>query len=138
MRRLFLSTPGGSLRGKKFSRGFTLLEVVITVALLAAVTLSGMLLIVPVARQARIRREVQFANSAARRMLEKIQAAPFSEILTLYPASYVEPIVDLPGGVLGITYVDPTTDPLEIQASLTWQSPEMGTMQRTFNTLRTE
>ncbi|HVR73156.1 MAG TPA: type II secretion system protein, partial [Planctomycetota bacterium] len=131
MRGLFMSTPGGRLRGNKFSRGFTLLEVVITVALLASVTLSGMLLIVPVARQARIRREVQIANTAARRMLEKVQAAPFSEILTLYPTSYVESITDLPGGTLSITYVDPAADPLEIQASLTWESAEMGTMQRT-------
>ena len=119
-------------------QGFSLLEVSITIAILLSATLAAILLLVPVARQARLRREVETANSAAKRILERIQATPYKDIVTLYPQSYSEVITGLNAGSITITYVDPAADPLLIQADLTWNDPESGTLQRTFNTVRTE
>ena len=125
---------------KRTSRrqGFSLLEVSITIAILLATTLTATLLLVPIARQSRLRREVEVANTSAKRVLERIQATPFKDILKVYPQSYSETIAGLGAGTITITYADPTADPLLIQADLTWNNPEAGTMQRTFNTVRTE
>lgn len=118
--------------------GFSLLELVITVAVLASVTLAAALVVVPIARESRLRREVETANTAAQRVLEKIQATAFNEIVTTYAQGHVEPIAGLTGGSLRVTYADTTADPLEIQVDLIWNSPEAGTISRTFRTLRTE
>lgn len=110
----------------------------IAVGILAAVTLVAALVVVPVARESRLRREVGTASTASRRVLEKIQATSFSSIVSTYPPGHVEPIPGLNAGRLTISYVDPTADPLEIQVDLSWDSPEVGAMARTFNTMRTE
>ncbi len=110
----------------------------ITVALLATVTLAAALVVVPVARESRLRREVEAASTAARRVLEKIQATSFNSIVTTYPQGYVEAIPGLNAGSLRIVYADPAADPLQIQVDLAWNSPEAGTITRTFQTLRTE
>ncbi|MBI4606504.1 MAG: hypothetical protein HY721_31450 [Planctomycetes bacterium] len=120
------------------STGLTLLEVVISAAILASATLAAAILLVPIASQARLRREVQAANAAAKVVLEKIQAVPFNEIVVEYPQGKTVPIPDLPSGSLSVSYVDPTADPLLVQVDLSWDSAEGGTFQRTFNTVRTE
>lgn len=120
------------------SGGFSLLELSITIAILLSATLAAMLLLVPVARQTRLRREVETANSAAQRVLERIQATPFKDILKVYPQSHSEAIPGLNSGTVTITYADITADPLLIQADLSWNNSEAGTLQRTFNTVRTE
>jgi len=118
--------------------GFSLLELVITIAILATATLAATLLLVPVARESRVRREVQVANLAARRVLERLQTTPFNDIPTVYPQGHVETIPELPAGSLTVQYVDPAADPLVVQVTLGWSSPEIGSMARTFNTIRTE
>ena len=74
----------------------------------------------------------------ARRVLEKIQAAPFSEITTLYPDGNTRSIDGLDGGTVTVRYTDPSADPLYVQATIAWTSPDLGGMQRTFTTVRTE
>jgi prepilin-type N-terminal cleavage/methylation domain-containing protein len=127
-----------SWEGWERKGGFSLLEVVLTIAILAAVALATTLLLVPVARQTRIGRETEVANLEARKVLEKFQALPFNSIVTTYPQGAQIPIAGLPSGKIAVSYVDPVADPLVIQADLTWQSPDLGAMQRTFNTIRTE
>jgi type II secretory pathway pseudopilin PulG len=118
--------------------GFSLLELVITIAILTTATLTAMLLLVPVARESRVRREVQIANLAAKRALERIQTTPFNDIVDAYPQGYAEPVAWLPSGALTVQYVDPTADPLSIQVTMSWVSGEVGAMSRTFSTVRTE
>lgn len=118
-------------------RGLSLLEVMFTIVVLAIAVLSTALLLVPVAHQANLRREVQVANLSAKKVLEKIQATPFTQIVTTYPQSYAEAIPELPSGGLTITYVDPAADPLLIQVGLAWQSAQGGLLERTFDTVRT-
>jgi hypothetical protein len=124
--------------GPRRDRGISLLEVVITVALLTAVGLATAILLVPIARQSRIQRETDIANLAARRILEQVQATPFNDIVQNFPDGSVRVIPELEGGVITISYADPAADPLVLRANLTWESPELGTMQRTFDTVRTE
>lgn len=122
----------------RLERGFSLLELMITVAILATVTLAAALVVVPVARESRLRREVETASTAARQVLEKIQATSFGNIVSTYPQGYVQSIPGLNSGSLQVVYADPTVDPLEIRVDLSWDSPEAGTITRTFQTIRTE
>lgn len=124
--------------GPRREGGLSLLEVVITIALLTAVGLATAILLVPIARQSRIQRETDVANLAARRILEQIQATPFNDIVANFPDGSVRVIPELQGGAITISYADPAADPLVVRANLTWESPEVGTMQRTFDTVRTE
>ena len=118
--------------------GFSLLEVVITIAILTSVCLATTLLLVPVARQSRIGRETETANLAANRVLERIQSTPFRDIISSYPQGSEQAVAELPNGKIKIIYEDPAADPLVIQADLSWESVELGPMSRTFNTVRTE
>lgn len=119
-------------------RGISLLEVVVGISILTSLALSAILIIVPVSRQARINREVATANTEARRVLEKVQASKFKDIVTMYPNGAEAPIITLPKGKVTTTYEDPSADPLIMRAVLTWDSPDLGPMMRTFFTVRTE
>ncbi|MCA8960807.1 MAG: hypothetical protein KDC38_09850 [Planctomycetes bacterium] len=118
--------------------GISLVEIVVAVALLSVLTLSTLLTLIPVSRQTRLNREVEAATYAVSDVLERIHATPFSELLTLYPDGTVQAVSTLENGQLAISYEDVTTDPLIMTLALTWQSPEVGSMSRTFRTVRTE
>ena len=115
MNRVRVLAPGAR------EHGFSLLEVVITIALLTSVALSVAILLVPIARQSRIQRETEIANIAARKVLEKVQATPFHEIVTAYPNGDIHAIPDLPSGRIVVTYADPDADPLFLRGG-----PELG------------
>jgi len=124
--------------GRRQIQGFSLLELVITIAILTTATLAATLLLVPVARESRVRREVQVANLTAKRALERIQTTPYNDIVKSYPQGYTESVPNLPSGTLSVQYVDPAADPLSVQLTMSWNSAEIGAMSRTFNTMRTE
>jgi Tfp pilus assembly protein PilV len=129
---------GDYLPGRRPPEGLSLLEVVVTIAVLTGVALGAALLLAPMARQARINRETSIANVETQRVLEELQAAPLRDIVALYPQGSVRPIPQLPGGSLRVSYVDPAADPLVVDVELTWNSPDLGSMQRSFHTIRTE
>ncbi len=118
--------------------GLTLIEVMVTVAILTSLAMGSMLVIVPVARQTRLSKEVEIANTELRRVLEKVQAAPYNEVTTLYPDGTELPIQDLENGLITISYTDPTADPLFLRVSITWEGQDSGTYSRSFSTVRTE
>jgi type II secretory pathway pseudopilin PulG len=119
-------------------RGMSLLEVVIALGILTALALATVLILVPVSRQGRINRETSTADAAVQRTLEEIHATPFNDLLDQFPDGSDEIVPDLPDGSLAVSYADPTADPLEIELTLSWMSPEIGAMEVVFNTLRTE
>jgi prepilin-type N-terminal cleavage/methylation domain-containing protein len=119
-------------------RGFTLLEVVFAAGILGTLTFATLQVVVPVAKQARVSRELQLATTEVRKVLEKVQAAPFKDILTLYPDKSTTSAYGLTNGLIRVNYVDATADPLYMQVSLTWDSPDLGPIARTFVTVRTE
>jgi prepilin-type N-terminal cleavage/methylation domain-containing protein len=124
--------------GLPAERGLSLLEVVIAVAILTSLTLSATLIFVPVSRQARVNREVAIANSEAKRVMEQVQSVPFKDITKIYPNGRQIIITGLPNGKITTTYEDPTVDPLVMRAVISWDSPDLGSMLRTFYTVRTE
>jgi len=118
--------------------GFSLIEVFVTVAILAAVTLSSILVAVPVSRQTRLSREMELANAEVRRVVERIESMPFSTITSSYPQYSEYTIAGLKDGKIAVSYADPAADPLQVQVTLTWTSPDLGSMTRTFTTARTQ
>lgn len=136
------SRPDGgapAVRGPPRRRaGLSLLEVLITIALLTSVTLGTTVVLVPVARQSRINRETTLANARVRRVIETLLAIPFRDIVRTYPDRSVLELEDLPAGTLSVSYVDPSANPLEIHLELEWTSPDMGSMAFSFVTARTD
>ena len=118
--------------------GFSLLEMIIVIGLLTAVLLGTLILIVPIARQSRINREIEIANAEAQKALEQFQATPFHDIVDDFPPGTELIIDELTDATVTINYADPTADPLLIQVNLSWTSPDLGDMQRVFDTVRTE
>ncbi len=118
--------------------GFTFMELVTAVAVLAVVSIATLLTLIPVSRQTRVNRELAAAAAAARNVLEEMQATPFADLVTVYPDGQVIPVGTLDDGQVAIAYEDPAADPLQIQVSLSWVSPEVGPMTRTYVTMRTE
>ncbi len=123
-------------------RGFTLLEVMITLVVLACVTMSSILVIIPISRQNRINREISTANNEARRVIEVIQGAPLSTITAIYPSGVEIPVNaayagTLQNGKVVVVYDDPAADPLHMRMTLSWDSSELGPMARTFFSART-
>ena len=79
--------------------GLTLLEVMITIALLTMVTLGTTTVLVPVTRQSRINRETTLANAQVRRVIEGLMTIPFRDIVRTYPDGSVLELEDLPAAI---------------------------------------
>jgi prepilin-type N-terminal cleavage/methylation domain-containing protein len=132
-------------------RGFTLIEITISIVILTVLALTTAMIVVPISRQQRTARESELANAAVRGVLESIQATPFSQIRGNFPSEDVIDVSALPEGELVLSYfrkddsgetvpvlADEEADPLFIQVDLTWTSPDWGEVERTFHTVRTE
>lgn len=117
--------------------GVSLLEVVIGMSILTCLSLAAVLVFVPVSRQARINREVAIASREASAVLEKVHAVPFTKVLDIFPDGGEIPLASLPSGRVLTTYEDPDADPLVFRAVLIWDSPNLGSMSRTFDTVLT-
>ena len=118
--------------------GFTMLEIVVAVAILATLTFATLQVVVPVSRQGRISRELQVVTAEAKKVLEKVQAAPFKDITRLYPDKTSQSVSCLQGGLVTVDYTGTSADPLYLQVNLSWISPDLGPMTRSFVTVRTE
>ena len=118
--------------------GFSLIEVTIAIVILAVLSVTTALVLVPVSREHRSAQETDIANAAVRSVLESVHATPFNELIGRYPDGGTIPITDLSNGQIAISYQDPAADPLIMQLDLTWDSDESGAMQRSFFTVRTE
>ena len=116
----------------------TLVEVIITIALVTSLALGTTLALVPLARQSRINRETTIANAQVRGVIEKILATPFRDIVRTYPDGTALPLEDLQEGVLSVSYADPLANPLEIHLELEWTSSDLGSMAISFVTARTD
>jgi prepilin-type N-terminal cleavage/methylation domain-containing protein len=132
-------------------RGFTLIEITISIVILTVLALTTAMIVVPISRQQRTARESELANAAVRGVLESIQATPFSQIRGNFPSGDVIDVSALPEGELVISFfreddsgetvpvlADEEADPLFIQVDLSWTSPDWGEVERTFHTVRTE
>ena len=128
----------GVRQGKSFDTGWTVVELLLSLTVLAAVTIGTTLLLVPVVRQARLHREVESADIAARGFLEELQTLRARAIVERYPPGTEVEVRHLPSGTATLTYVDPTANPLEIRVRLQWSTPDLGPMDVELLTARAE
>jgi type II secretory pathway pseudopilin PulG len=126
-----------SRKGARSEAGVSLLEVMVGMSILTSLSLAAVLVFVPVSRQARINREVAIANREASAVLEKVHSVPFADVLEIFPQGGEIPVASLPDGKVLTSYENPATDPLVFRAVLTWDSPNLGAMSRTFDTVLT-
>ena len=137
---------GGRSRASMHADGFTIIEVVISLTVFAVMSLSTLLVLLPVNRQAEITRRARTAAWEAERIIERIQAAPFSTVLTSYPQGHVIRLPSLEDGSVTIQYADVPTEPLDITTDLldisvtvTWPNPRDDfETTRTFRTLKAQ
>ncbi|MEM7261551.1 MAG: hypothetical protein AAF488_06130 [Planctomycetota bacterium] len=115
-----------------------MVEVMIAIAILATLALSTLLTLVPIGRQTRLNRELQAATHAVGDVLERIHATPFNDLQTLYPDGQTASVSELQDGQLTVSYDDPTADPAILTLTLSWNSPQISPVTRTFTTVRTE
>lgn len=118
--------------------GFTLLEVTLAIVILTGLTLGSLMIIVPVSGQVRVSRQVSRATGEVQKVLERVQSTPFAEVTDEYPDGAVIEIDGLDEGKIVVGYDDPDADPLILTATLTWESPELGSMSEVFTTVRTK
>ena len=118
--------------------GLTLLEVATSAAVLVVVAMSSVLMMLPIAKQARISREMDTGLMAAEEYIEGLQLSPFDTITTKFPPGQETSVDTLNEGKIVVEYADPDVDPLVVHVHLTWTSPDLGSMSRTFTTARTK
>lgn len=118
--------------------GFSLIEVAMAVALLSILTISTLLTLVPVSRQTRLNREVEAATSEVRNVLERVQSTPYADLLGIYPDGATMTVDRLESGQMTVAYDDVTADPLVMNLAISWESPQVGAMARTFVTVKTK
>ena len=123
---------------RKEAEGFSLLEVTLAIMILTGLTLYALVIVVPVSSQIRISREVSRAAGEVQKILEEVQSTPFFQVTKEYPNDTVIEIDGLDQGKIVVSYDDPDADPLIMTATLTWESPDLGSMSRIFTTVRTE
>ena len=123
---------------RKEAEGFSLLEVTLAIMILTGLTLYALVIVVPVSSQIRISREVSRAAGEVQKILEEVQSTPFFQVTKDYPNGTVIDIDGLDAGTIVVSYDDPDADPLIMTATLTWESPDLGSMSRIFTTVRTE
>lgn len=102
-----------AVRTRRTRRGFTLLEVMISAAILA-VAISGICgSMLSALALDRVNRETTLARSAARRLLEEARGVPFAEIFATYNASTADDVgLTNParGANFAVDGLDPATD----------------------------
>ena len=125
-------------RQKQGEGGFTLIEIIISVVLLSSLAMGTLLTIVPVAKQSRLNKEVEIANTEAQKVLEKVHAVPFNDITTIYPDEASLAIANLTNGIVTVTYDDVTADPLFVRLTVAWDGQDGGNYARSFLTVKTE
>ncbi len=119
-------------------RGLTLLEVSITVTILLSVVLGTTLVLVPIARQARMNRETEHATAAAQRMLARMRVSSRRELLERWPQGSTRPLPALEGGEMIVNYGDLTAAPLEVSLEVVWTNSDVGEVRFEIATLKAD
>ena len=125
--------------------GFTILEVMITAALLAVVSLALAMIVIPVSREQRASRQIEAATSHARDIIEELQTLSYPQVVDRCDPSLWPQIVTISGdptapgivGILDVNTTDLDDDPLQIEVKISWSSIDVGDREQTYWVLRT-
>ena len=116
--------------GQHNSRGFTFLEVLIGGAMVLLITLACVLTLVQGFALIQAVREETLASIELERMLSRLEATPFGELLARFPDGQVVNVESLfgqrvlPGSVVAVDYASAVTgtNPLETTVTVAWSS----------------
>ena len=86
----------------------------------------------------RLNHEFSVAAIEVEKVLEEMRSLPPREIPARYPADGPVVVESLPGAVLTVEYPHATLDPLHVRIALRWVSPDIGAVERVFETARAE
>lgn len=121
----------------KAAKGFTLIELMIALAIVLPVLLGSVGLNVYVFRAAETSRRGIVALQDAHTMIERIRNTSengLSQVTSTYPSgSTVSGFSNLPSEQVTVTYPNANADPLAITVTVTW-ADRQGTMTRTLAT----
>ena len=117
---------------KKGSRGVSLLEILVAVVIISFVSIAILETFLVNLNAAELNKGNTIAMVHLGNMLEKIKCTAFNELATLFPNGDEDGpagnnYADIVGGYtldsehITVTYVDPSSDPLEIVITLTWR-----------------
>ena len=137
------------------SAGFTLLEVMISIAILAVVGLASAMVMIPVVQAQNETREFTQTTALSRAVLEELYSQPLEELTNsedgyLLSTNWPKKGRQIFGEEVPVTELsDPTiptitvstndleADPLEIQVNVSWAGRDSGLLSRDFWVIRT-
>jgi prepilin-type N-terminal cleavage/methylation domain-containing protein len=135
--------------------GFTLLEVMMAMSLLAVVSLAAALLLLPILDEQHHTREVTRATGHTRAVLEELYSRTLEDLTNnqdgyLLASNWPKKgrqvfdesptlleMADLSIPTLDVTVTDLEADPLEILLTVTWEGRDVGTTEHQFWVVRT-
>lgn len=117
---------------KKGARGVSLLEILVAVTIISFVSVGILQTFLVNLNAAELNKGNTVAMAHLGNMLEKIKCTAFNDLTTRFPNGDVDGptgnnYADIAGGYtltnehITVTYVDPSSDPLEIVVTLTWR-----------------
>lgn len=132
----------------------TLLEVAVAVVVLTLMCASAGGLLVALARQSELNRQMAVVNSETSNALSLVHAAPFDSIAAelqqdgyvdqgnfVYQKSLAGVPLSLPSGTINVSLRNangiPLPDPLYLDINVTWDAPPSGQEVRNYVTVRT-
>ena len=127
-------------RRRRSLRGFTLLEVVIAMALLSVGALSIYQAIISYQDLSRLAHERNIAYFDLETAIEDVQSTPFNNIVTRFPNNQRIPkfeALHLPRERIAVRYTNPAADPLYITVTVTWRDIKARLVSESLMTART-
>lgn len=132
----------------------TLIEIMIAIIVLTLMAASSGGLLVALARQSELNRQMAVVNAEVSNTLSLIHAAPFDSIGAdlavdgfanqgnfVYQKNLAANPTNLSGGTLTVAFRNaagiPLPDPLYVDVTITWDAPPSGQDSRSFVTVRT-
>ena len=118
--------------------GFTLLEVAISLSVLATVLGSTILTLVPMTQQNLLSQEIDVALVRTRGLLEEIKAVPRASLPERFPSGSSLPFAALVAGRFDLSYDDLKRFPLLVRVDVSWQSADGTLRDDTFYAVKIE
>jgi len=131
------------VRGDGTSGGFSLIEAIVAVAIIAFGVVALVAQLQASYRTTSVNRETNKAMAHLQAGLEKVISTPFSDITTTYPGGSVVSLNNIESSDLlaseqiTVTYADAAADPLQVTVTVQWRQFDGRQRTRTLTTLRT-
>jgi type II secretory pathway pseudopilin PulG len=126
----------GAISSDPRIRGFTLLEVMMSVGILALVLTSSLLATAALSQQSRLAAEVDLVAAESSKIVERVQSVPFYTVGTLFPADTPLEIPALKNGVATFAHDNPDTATTLVTITVAWEDLSGDTSSRNFTVVK--